>query len=113
MLRGRACREIIDRAEMDNDHPLYQHESRLELRKWYPREDWCVYLKFLRRSKTNSHRIDVWGTLTFKQVNDIAKGLFIDYQNDRIVFTETKEWSLDYRAFVSNYPYSQQMLTTS
>jgi len=54
--------------------------------------------------KTNSYRIDVWGTLTFKQVNDIAKGLFIDYQNDRIVFTDTKEWSLDYRAFVSNYP---------
>jgi len=45
MLRGRARREIIDRAEMDNDHPLYQHESHLELRKWYPREDWYVYLK--------------------------------------------------------------------
>jgi len=43
--------------------------------------------------------IDTWGLLTFKQINDISKGVYIDYQDDRIVFTATNEWSTDFAAY--------------
>jgi len=47
------------------------------------------------------HVLDTWGMLTFKQINDISKGVYVDYKDDRMIFTKTKEWDTDFCAYVS------------
>jgi len=41
------------------------------------------------------------GLLIYKDINKIANGIYVDYRDDRIVFTDTNEWSKDFCAFVS------------
>jgi len=47
--------------------------------------------------------LDAWGLLTFKQINDISKGVYVDYKDDRIIFTTTNEWDKDFCAYVSTF----------
>ena len=43
---------------------------------------------------------DTIGQLIWKDINKISNGIWVDYRDDRIVFTDTKEWSKDFCAFV-------------
>jgi len=45
--------------------------------------------------------LDTWGMLTFKQIDNISKGVYVDYKDDRIIFTTTNEWDKDFCAYVS------------
>jgi hypothetical protein len=44
-------------------------------------------------------RVDTLGQLIWKDINKISNGVYVDYRDDRIVFTETNEWSKDFCAF--------------
>ena len=43
---------------------------------------------------------DTIGQLIWKDINTITNGVYVDYRDDRIVFTDTNEWSTDFCAFV-------------
>ena len=43
---------------------------------------------------------DAIGQLIWKDINKITKGVYVDYRDNRIVFTDTTEWSKDFCAFV-------------
>jgi len=51
-------------------------------------------------TNANQHkRVDVWGPLTFTDIDKIQKGVYVDYRDDRIVFTETQWNSTDFCAY--------------
>jgi len=45
------------------------------------------------------HGVDVWGNLTFKQLSTLANAAYCDYNNDRIIFYDTYEWSTSISAY--------------
>jgi len=52
------------------------------------------------------HGLDVWGTLTFKNINDLSRGTFADYNPESITFRRTSHWSNDFIAFFIPSPIS-------
>ncbi|KAF9544209.1 hypothetical protein CPC08DRAFT_799885 [Agrocybe pediades] len=57
----------------------------------------------------HNQRVDTMGILVWKDINKIEKGVYADYRDDRIVFTETNEWSVDFCAFFLPLEWSRNL----
>jgi len=84
-------------------------ESAGSITKTSTGDTWTLTIPSIHKSVTfkdngttttsNHKRVATLGQLIWKDINKITNGIYVDYRDDRIVFTETNEWSTDFCAF--------------